>query len=159
MDLFELRTDPEREAGVPVTFVDEQLRLTLARSSYNEKYRAALERVLRDFKDRVGPVADAEREHATLIAFCRVCIVRWETLAVGPDLKSLLFELPEGITPDRDGYVPGIFWKGALRPYSPELAVEVFETRGLEPLREAVLTQARNVENFRNRQRKAETGN
>lgn len=154
MGLFDLETDPEREAGVPVVFADfEGCRLTLARSSYNEKFRLELERVLRDFKDRVGPVADTEREHATLIAFCRVCLLKWETLA------STVPALPEGMSPDRDGYVPGIDMRGKLLPYTAERAVEVFETRGLEGLREAALAQARNVENFRNRQRKAETGN
>lgn len=158
MDLFELRTDPAREAGVPIVFVDEQVRITLARSTFNDRYRAELERVLRDFKDRVGPVADAEREHAVLLTFCRVCIVKWETLAVDADGKVTMM-LPGDLKPDADGYVPGIHWKKQLQPYSAALGVEVFETRGLEAFREAVLAQARNVENFRSRQRKAESGN
>jgi hypothetical protein len=63
------------------------------------------------------------------------------------------------LVPDADGYVPGIDMRGKLMPYTPERAVEVFETRGFEAFREQVMAQARNAVHFRLRQREADTGN
>ncbi len=145
MSLSNFRTNPDKELhGVPVVFADyDRVCLTLARSTRNDRLKLEVERVTREFRGRVGPTVDEERESALLLAWCRACILKWETLEDRQTGK----------------YVPGISWDGALLPLTAENARMVFETRGLEDFREQVMFQARNAENFRDRILESDTGN
>jgi hypothetical protein len=155
MALFDRETDPAKERdGVPIVFADyDYVRLTLARTTNNERLKLEVERITREFRGRVGAAVEAERERAWLLAVCRICIGKWETLL------STMRPVPTDVTPDADGYAPGIDMRGKLIPYTPERAVEVFETRGLEDFREAVLHQSRQGINFRLQNLETDTGN